>query len=132
MGQSTTFIMVLSGLLLVFYLGGMMQDVSTPNTLFLDLVTNPQGMQSHSLLTQILAALTGAAAISGLIVGIVSRDAQFSVKAPVAAYLLNLGYDFVTLFGKVYAANEVIALLLFGVIFLMYIVAVFGWWSGND
>ncbi len=140
MGKITTYIIVMSGIMLLFYFGGLLQDCTgslcegeTPNSLLLNQLLKPQDMPKLSLRDKIILAIEGIAVVAGAIaIGILTHSLESAVLAPVAVYLFNLMWDFLFVFNKVRSANPVLAVLFFSPFLIYFIVAILDWWRGRD
>jgi hypothetical protein len=120
----------MTGAMAIFHYLGLIPGGSTPS-LLLDLVLNPQNLQTSELYTQIRLAIA-AVALVGISIGIIIGKADQAVVAGVALYLLTLGMDFVALFTVVNAAAPVFAVLLCGPLLIMYLFTVVEWWRGMN
>ncbi len=130
MGKLTTYILVMSGLMLLFYISGLLDG--TPNSVFFDLILNPENIRTSEINIQILLVLEGILAL-GIVVGFaIAGNVEFGVMGVFSIFLMNLLWDFLRVFTKVYSTNPVIALVLFSPILLLYAVTILEWWRGTD
>lgn len=128
--KTTTYLMLMSGIMMLFYFTGLLGN--SPNNLLLNLVLNPEALMSTPLWVKVTLALQGVAATAVVIAGIAIGNTELAVAAPVAVYLFNLGWDFISVYQKVYSVNPVIASLFISPIFILYAITAIEWWRGRD
>lgn len=126
----TTYIIIMSGLVLLFYFAGILGD--TPNSVLLNLLLSPEGLATNSFSVAVVAVLSGIAAIVSIVIGATVGNIELVLKGPFALYILNLMWDFLSVYNQVAAANPVIATLLFAPVLILFGVTIVEWWSGND
>lgn len=128
MAKLTKFLMMMSGLILLFYFTG--QLVNTPNATLLNLALDSSAFQDSILYTKVLAVLQLVAA-AGIVVGtIVGQRVELVVVATFTIFLFNLFFDFIAIFAIVAAVNPVIAILLFAPVLLIYFTTIVEWFRG--
>lgn len=128
--KAVTYMLVMSGLLLLFYLGGLIDTNGSPTSTLLTLVFNPENIgSSHFVTGTVLGALGIATAI---IVGVLTKDPELAAMFTITTYLLSLGWDFLDVFNVIAEANRVIALLIFGPIMFIYVITMIEFWRGRD
>jgi hypothetical protein len=141
MGKLTTTILILSGIMLLFYFTGISKDCSdglckgaTPNSAVIDIMMNPESIQTLPLWTKLLLALEGVGAIAGgIAIGYFSGgNLEAIIRAPIAVYLFNLSLDFLFVFQRIWEVNKILASVFFGPVILVYAIIVFDWWGKND
>jgi len=133
MGKFTFYIMVMSGLMLIFYFGGIADNTGTSD--FLNILLNIGDIKSSQLWDLILGpfgffTLMGGLAILSSLFFRANPEQVYLI--PIVTYFLSLGFDFLLIFNKVYSVNSVIAVLIFSPVFLLYIVTVVEWYRGKD
>ena len=132
MGKLTTYVLVMSGLMLLFYFSGLLEG--TVSSTLLTIILNPQsfGSTEGTLYLYITAALLGVTAVGSIIVGILTKNIELAVISPLAIWLLSLFFDFIRVFQEVFAENPVIAVLLFSPIMFLWFITIVDWWRGRD
>ena len=130
MGKFATYIMMMSGLTLLFYFTGLLGE--TANSTLLNLLLNPENIASTSFTTAILTAILGISTVGVIAIGLVTGNIELAIMSPVAAYMLALGWDFVSVAQVVIAQDKVIGILLFAPILLLYVITIIEWWRGRD
>lgn len=133
MGKLVTSLTLISGLILLFYFMGIIDD--TINSTLLDLMLNPDGLEDSGLNTLILAALALGGIGLGVVIGIVSKNPRLIALYALAVYFLSLGYDIIHIYTKVSSSNQVMGVLVtlvMGVFLLIYVISVIDWWGGTD
>ncbi len=132
MGKLAIYLLVMSGLMLLFYFGGLIS--STPNSALLNLLLDPESMQTLPLALKVIMVLQGIGVAAGAIfIGYVTHGkVDLIVLAPFTVYLFNLGWDFLVVYQNVAAVNKVMGILLFSPLFLLYMFTILEWWRGRD
>jgi len=132
MGKLTTYIIVMSGLMLLFYFTGLLPKNITANSTLLNLLLTPEGMPEGTTSAEVILVLEGITAIGIIAIGILTHNLELAVMGSFAMYLFNLLWDFLVVFDKVFSTNPVIAILLFSPLLLLYMVTILEWWRGRD
>ncbi len=128
MGKLTKYIIIMSGLVLLFYFSGLLDQ--TAHSTLLNLLLDPVGLQNTSWVVKAIAAIEGIAVV-GVIVGVaIAGRLELAVLAGFVAFAFNLFWDFVEVFSVIASANLVIAILFFSPILLLYVVTILEWWRG--
>jgi hypothetical protein len=136
-------IIIMFGLSVLFYLGGLLQDPNcvanghdlcpntTPTSYILRLVFNPTHFQNNNfaILIQASIALGGIAAI--VVLGIFTRNTALAAAAPIAGILFVLLFDFVNVIRVVYLVSPYVAILIFPPILFVGALNIFDWWRGR-
>jgi len=129
MGKMTTFILLFTGVVLCFHLFGILTEDSAPT--LLNLLLHPENIQDSSLWTKVILAIEGLGAGALVIIGLITKN-ELAVIAPAAIFLGNILIDYMQVFNKVYAHNQVLALLLFAPMLVLFAVTLVDWWRGRD
>ena len=128
MGKLTKYIIIMSGLSLLFYFTGLLEQ--TPNSTLLNLLLDPVSFQNSTLVSKALLAIEGIVAAT-IVVGIaIAGRIELAVISAFVVFAFNLFWDFVAVFAVVASVNPVIAILIFSPIFLLYTVTILEWWRG--
>lgn len=139
MGKLITYLFLMTGLTLLFYLGGLIQECDdqglcegvTPNANLLNLALKPENTRNSNFVVNAVLILEGIGTALLIFASKVTSlfDIKLAVKSGFALYLLNLGWDFLVVFNILRAGNPIIALLLFSPFFIGYIMVVIEWWG---
>lgn len=140
MGKLTTYTLMMSGLLLLFYFTGLLQEcddngmceATSPNSQLLNFLMRPENVKSSVVGTKGILILEGVAAALIITTGLIIGNIELAVMGSFAIYYFNLGWDFLAVFNRVRGANPVIAVLIFGPILLYYVIVILDWWRGRD
>ena len=128
MGKFGTYIIVMSGLMLLFYFTGLTEQTGT--TTLLNLLLNPEAFQDTPIAIKATAVLTGILA-SAIVVGFaVAGNIELGVMVAFTTFLFNSMWDFLDVFNKVASVNPVIAILIFSPLLFLFIVTTIEWWRG--
>lgn len=131
MGKLTTYLLVMSGIMLLLYFAGVLETNGT--TALLNVLLSPEKLSQTPLSTRIIFAIE---AIVGVAIGIglvISGKPELALLAPVAVYLFDLGWGFLDVYLKIISVNInyfPIATLLFAPLLLLYGVTIIEWWRG--
>lgn len=126
----TTYIVIMSGMILLFYFAGLIDN--SANSTLLTMLLEPSGFQNSPLALRAIVALEliiGTAIVVGFAI---AGNVELGIMSTFAIYLFNLLWDFIIVFNKVREANPVIAILLFSPLIILYIVTIIEWWRGID
>ena len=140
MGKLTTYIMIMSGLMIMFYFGGLISDCTndglcestTPNSLLLDHLMHPENIKSSTLATKITTAIALIGVGAAIILGFANRNIELAVTGAVATYLFTLLLDFIAVFNRLRAIRPELAIIIFAPTLLLYCVTIIEWWRGQD
>ncbi len=140
MGKLTTYMIMMSGLMLLFYFTGLIQTVTddgtcegdTPNAKLLNILLQPDCMREGTLGRNTILAMSGVGAVLIIAAGLFIGNVELAVMSTVAIYLFTLGWDFLAVFQRVFEVNPVFALLLFAPLLFFYVITMLEWWRGRD
>jgi len=138
-GKATTYILVMSGLMLLFYYTGLLDQTASLNSALLDLLFDIEGLGSGDTTTPsvnawkvVVLALEGILAAAVIVVGFFRNSPELFIVAPIAIYMANLLLDFVIVFNVIASVTPVLATLVFAPIMLLFMFTVVEWWRGRD
>ena len=123
MAKLANYIFVMTGLVLLFYFFGFLENTFTSN--IMNIIFNPTNVQFNTIIVVTITAMVGVA--TALAVFLRTDTAIF---APMVAVLLNFAWDFLSVVGKVAATSPEIAMLVFAPIIVVYVLTVLEWWRG--
>ena len=140
MGRLTTYTLVMTGLMLLFYFTGLLQEcgddglceAASPNSQLLNFLMSPENSRGSIIGQKGLLILEGVTAALLIIAGLVIGNVELAVMGSFAIYYFNLGWDFLAVFNRVREANPVIAILFLGPILFFYVIIIIDWWRGRD
>ena len=129
MSKFYTYTIVGSGLMLLFYFMGLIEQ--TANSTLLNMLLAPSGLQNSSIADQGIVLLQGVAAVGAIVVGILTKNIEFAIKAPFAIYIFNLYWDILSVANVVAESNLVIAILIFAPVLTAYVLVTVEWFFGQ-
>ncbi len=139
MANMQTYLMVMSGILLIFYFAGLLEPTvaqctdSTVSNALLCVVLSPEDLPESTLVKSIiLLAIVGGIGIAIVIGAFFTGQIELAIVSPVAVFILSLLWSFLSVFNKVKSANPVIAILIFAPTLLYTAVMVLDWWRGRQ
>lgn len=131
MGKLTTYALLITGLILLFYFTGLLENTGTSTLLNMLLV--PQGFNDSTFQDRFTLALEGIAVIGGaILIGTITRNLELAVMGAFTLWLSTLLFDFTRVAMRVYAQNPVIAILIFSPLLFLLFLTLMEWWRGRD
>lgn len=130
MSKIINYLMLFSGISLVFYFAGLLNNTAT--TTLLNLVLNPGSLENSNLMVTIFSISTAVIAVISTFVAR-SQNSDFYLFIPLATLLFSFGWDFLSIYTSLAALSViggVIGALVFGPLMIGYIIAVVEWWRG--
>ena len=123
MGKLTIYLMIMSGLTLLFYFAGLLED--TASSILFNLLFDVQGISTNALVVGVvgIAVLIGAATTLSTVFVVV--DYRTVLRAGFVVFMLNLFWDFLAVTGKVMSVNVVLGVLFLAPLALVYILTVY-------
>ncbi len=141
MGKLTRYIILISGIMLLFFFTGLMGSAAdlcgsaNPNNLLLCILLSPEELPSPGDVIStgaIVAAIQGIAAV-GIVVGaLIFGQVELAIIAPFAIILFNFLWNILDVFLVVSDVNPVIAILIFAPLLLMLSITLLDWWRRHD
>ena len=139
MGKLTNYLIIMSGILLLFHFGGLMGTASdtcnsaNPNNALLCLLLSPEDLPNTEFaINKVVFALQGIGLGIIIIGAAVTGNLELALVAPVAIFMFNLLWSFLDVFNKLREINPVFAVLIFAPILIMFVVTILDWWRGRD
>jgi hypothetical protein len=130
MGKFATYLLVMTGIMLVFYFMGLVQN--TPDAKLLDILLKPTDIENSQLTKNLIIMLGVVVTISAVALTKFFPNAELFIKRAFLIYLISLGWDFLSVVSVVYNINPVIAILIFGPTLFVYILTVAEWYFHQD
>lgn len=131
MNQGTTFLLIMTGLMLAFYLFGILPEASTPNSVIMNFLLHPENAQTSTVVLIILGYIAAGYATS-LVLGFFVKNTEWSIMGPIGVYLLSLMYDFIVVYQKIAESNIVIAMLIFSPLLILWLFTCIDFIRGRD
>ena len=140
MAKLSLYIMMMSGITLLFYFSGLMGstadicDSANPNNALLCLLLSPEDLPSpaDSLSTStIIAAIQGLVGLGVVIGAFFTGQIELAIVSPVAIFTFNLLWNFLDVFNRVREVNPVIAILTFAPFLYLFTIEIIDWWRGR-
>ena len=142
MGKLTTYLVIMSGLMLLFYFGGLLPtecgedglcEVNTPSGKLLTILLRPENMRASTLGDWVIGILAGLAVVGSLVLsGLVYERLEYAAIAAFLGFLFVVVWDFIAVFNVVREAAPVLAILLFAPFLLVFILTVLEFMRGRD
>ena len=133
MGKMTTYIMLISGTLLIFYFMGLLPPEAATSGL-LSLILNPSNIFNTAWYSTSLTflAILGGLSITSIIGKNFLGNPELVFLAPVTIFLLGLGLDILLVANKLYSTMQIFAVLLVGPLIILYVLTCIEWFRGRD
>lgn len=130
MAKFTNFLLLMSGLILLFYFMGLIDQ--TPNSTLLNMLLEPEGLQNSSLSLKALLAIEAILA-SAIVIGFAyAGNIELGVMVSFSIALFNILWDFISVFNVIASFNIVLAILVLSPLLLLFIVTMLEWWRGLE
>ena len=121
---------MMTGLMLLFYFTGLLE--STASSTLLNLLLDPVGFQNNEFSTEILIILSGIV-IAAVSVGFFSgTNTELVLMGAFSIFLLGLMWDFLAVSTKVFSVNPVLGILIFSPLLILWIVTVIEFFRGTE
>lgn len=131
MGKLATYMMFIGTAILLFHFMGLIEN--TPNSVFLNLLLNPENLETSSANTKAIATVQAITAIVGAaIIGFLTSSFELAAMVPITIFLLNIGWDILIVFNKILSVNPVLAIVIFGPMLFVYTITIVEFWRGRD
>lgn len=130
MGKMTTYVLIMSGLLLVFHIAGLIPFGA--NSDLLSLLLNPQNAMDFNFWSQTILSLQLIGLSGALIVGLTIRKPELIFYAAFAIFMMNYLMDSLLVFGAVRSVSPIFAILIFAPVIVLFIMTGFEFWRGTD
>ena len=139
MSKIITMVMMMSGLMLLFYFGGLVQEETddgtcegqTPNSKLLNILLQPECMKDSTVGKNTILTLGSISGVLVIAAAVFIPNFELMVMGGFALYFLTLLWDFMVVFQKVYAVAPVLAILIFAPLTLTFIIVIIDWWRGR-
>lgn len=129
MAKLTTYLLVMSGIILLTYFFGLLENTATSG--LLNLLLNPSDAGKSNIYIQIVLVVELAVLVGATVFSLTQRT-DFPLIALLVMPLINFGWDFMAIYAIMASVNVVAATLIFSPVFLVYILTVIEWWRGVD
>ena len=130
MGKLTTYILIMGGLVILFYFTGIVTD--TANATFLNLLLNVENFRTSDINSTVVLAIEAIVATGILIGAVFAGRLELAARGTLAIFLLNLLWDFIKVFNTIRSTNAVLAILIFAPLLFLYFVTIVEWWGKHD
>lgn len=125
--RTTSYILIISGIMLLFYFTGLSKDAGT----LLSTLLSPQNFNTSAWWVAFIGVL-GGTLISTIVVGIFTQNIELAVMAPLSAFLLIALYDFIKIYVLLASLNYVLATLFFAPFLILLPLTIVDYWLGRD
>lgn len=123
MNQMTTYIFIITGLSILFYILGL------SNNPIISVILSPQSMNTAKWVV-VIAFLT--AASGGIILGLTMRNPEIIAMTGIVGLLATDMWTLTEIFIIVAAFNYILAILIFGPIMYYMVFLLVDYWRGRD
>jgi len=121
-----TFVMVMAGLSVLFYYGGLIDDTGS----LIPRLLNPQDFSFSG--TWKLILLNIGIGVFGAFVGIYTKNAELALMTAVIPHVIVWLWDFIKVYNVIRLANGVLANLILGPVIFLFVLTIFDVWRGRD
>ena len=129
MAKLTTYMAILSMVILGFHMAGLMGD--TPISWLMDLLLNPENLSEHTFFATALGILTLFSGIAIVVIGTtIPERLEQAATITFATLLLIIGWDMIAIFNVLRQTSYPLALFIVSPVLVIYILSVIEWWRG--
>jgi len=140
MSKIITMAMIMTGLMLLFYFGGLTQtetddgtcEGQTPNSKLLNILLQPECMKESTIGRKTLAVIGSVTGVMIIAAAVFIPNIELAIMGALAIYFFTLLWDFMVVFQKVYAVAPVLAILLFAPFMFIFVITIIDWWRGRS
>jgi len=79
-----------------------------------------------------MLTVEGLALVGAAVLALFYSRIELAIMGAVSIYMLNILFDFLSVFQRVYAVAPVLAVLLFAPMIVLLPIVVLDWWRGRD
>lgn len=130
MGRLNFFVVVMTGLMGLFYFTGLLE--TNTNLQLLNFFLDPFNFQSSSFGLAVLTTVEAVALVSAIVIGFFTSKPDLVFFVAPSIFIFNLMFDFLSVVSRVSSVNEVVGTLLFGTVFISFSLVVLDWWRKGD
>ncbi len=139
MSKIITMTVIMTGLMLLFYFGGLVQEETddgtcegqTPNSKLLNILLQPECMKDSTIGKKTILTLGSVAGVLVLAAAIFIPNFELMVMGGFAIYFFTLLWDFFVVFQRVNEVAPVLSILLFAPLTVVFIIVIIDWWRGQ-
>lgn len=123
MSRIVPYTLIMSGMVILFYFAGI-----TGSNSLLEIMLNPESMSVNQFVALLIGALSS---ISGIAIGIITRNPEIAAMTTFVPYYGYLLYEFINVFIALKAINYVLSIIIVSPILLLYFITLLDWWRGR-
>ncbi len=139
MSKIVTLVVIMTGLMLLFYFTGLVQEETddgtcegqTPNSKLLNILLQPDCMKDSTVGAKTLLVIGSVAGVLIIAAAVFIPNIELAIMGSLTIYFLTLLWDFMVVFQKVWEYNRVFAVLFFGPFMFIFIITMIDWWRGR-
>jgi len=135
MAKLAKYLLITSGILVLMYYGGVIENNGTST--LLSLISSPENLSFTGILSNVsgdaIIAMLAAAGVA--IAALAFQRPDMVILGPVALLFLDLIFGVIEIYNKIVAINpeyKVFGVLLFGPVLVLLFLIIIDWWRGND
>lgn len=140
MGKLTTYVLLMTGLVVLFYFTGLLTvcndegscSGATPSSNLLDFALNPQNLKETNFFEKAIITIGLAIAAGVAALATIFGKGELVIMGGMTIYITGLLWDFMFVFSRVYSENPVFAVILFGPLLVLFVITMIEWWRGRD
>ncbi len=121
MSKITKYVLIMSGVSILFYFAGLIEGNSLLNLLF-----NPEDMTQLAIWSTILTSVLSTA--TGVVIGITTRNIELAVMTAFLPVIVGFLWEFINVFKVLASFNAALALLVLAPILLLFFIDMLDYW----
>jgi hypothetical protein len=135
MGKLGKYLLIASGVLLLMYFAGIVENNGTST--LLSLLVNPENLFISGVLSRVvLIAITGALVVTGITIASFSyQRPDMLILIPIVLVFFDIIFGVLEIYNKIISVNpdyKIFGLLLFGPVLVLLFMVIIDWWRGTD
>jgi hypothetical protein len=130
MGKLKNYVLIFSGLMLLFYFTGLIPN--TPTATMLNMLLDITGFANNLLYLKVIAVISMIGLAVSVVLGFLNINQELAVSTAFCIFMFNLLWDIISVVSAIASVNRVLAVLFFSPILLVYIITLFEFWRGRD
>lgn len=139
MSKIITMTIIMTGLMLLFYFGGLVQtetdegtcEGQTPNSKLLNILLQPECMKDSTIGRKTILTIGSVAGVIVIAAAVFIPNIELAIMGAFAIYFFTLLWDFMVVFQKVYEVTPFFAIMFFAPLMFTFIIIIIDWWRGR-
>ncbi len=124
-----SYLLIVIIIVLGFHVSGILGESGTPNSKIFNMVTNPQEFRTSDFVLGMIITV-GALAVTGVAVGLLTKNWDIALWSPLYALFISLGADLIGVFLVLSRVNLILGIFAVSPLMIIYALAGIEWVRG--